>query len=55
MVVKASDGARLAICDAVPLLKDLKMKATSVTLRRGTVIRDIRSIEDAAEIECIAE
>ena len=55
IVVKDSNGARLASGDSLLLIKDLKVKGTSVTLKRGTMIRNIRLTEDAAEIECNAE
>lgn len=54
--VKDSNGNRLQDGDAVTLTKDLPVKGTSVTLKRGTMIKNIRLIEDDAEhIECNAE
>ncbi len=55
VVVKDSNGARLADGDQVTLIKDLKVKGTSVTLKRGTVIRNIRLTDTPGEIECNAE
>lgn len=55
MPVKDSNGAELADGDSVMLIKDLKVKGTSVTLKRGTVIKNIRLTEDEEEIECHAE
>ena len=52
IVVKDSNGARLADGDAVTLIKDLKVKGTSVTLKRGTLARNIRLTDDPALIEC---
>jgi protein PhnA len=55
VVVKDSNGAQLASGDSVMVIKDLKVKGTSVTLKRGTVIRNIRLTDSAEEIECNAE
>ena len=53
--VKDSNGTLLKDGDSVLLIKDLKVKGTSVTLKRGTLIKNIRLTDDAAEIECNAE
>lgn len=50
-----SNGTKLADGDAVTLIKDLKVKGTSTTLKRGTLIKNIRITDDPAEIECNAE
>ena len=50
--VRDAVGNRLADGDSVTLVKDLKVKGTSLTLRRGTVIRSIRLTGDAQEIDC---
>lgn len=42
MKVKDSNGAPLSEGDSVTLIKDLKVKGTSVTLKRGTLIKSIR-------------
>lgn len=55
VVVKDSNGAVLKDGDSVTLIKDLKVKGTSVTLKRGTMIRNIRLTGDEGEIECNAE
>jgi protein PhnA len=52
---KDSNGAILNDGDSVTLIKDLKVKGTSVTLKRGTLIKNIRLTGDPAEIECNAE
>lgn len=52
---KDSKGTQLIDGDAVTLIKDLKVKGTSVTLKRGLLIRNIRLTDDPAEIECNAE
>lgn len=53
--VKDMNGNILADGDQVTVVKDLKVKGTSVTLKRGTLIRNIRLTGDPAEIECNAE
>lgn len=45
-------GNRLSDGDSVTLVKDLKVKGTSQTLKRGTVIRSIRLTGDPQEIDC---
>ncbi len=37
------------------VIKDLKVKGSSVTLKRGTVIKNIRVTEDEENIECNAD
>jgi len=55
MTVKDSNGTALADGDSVQVIKDLKVKGTSITLKRGTVIKNIRLTEDEEEIECNAD
>lgn len=55
MDVKDSNGNALADGDSVTVTKDLKVKGTSVTLKRGTMIRNIRLTDDPALIECNAD
>jgi protein PhnA len=50
MVVKDSNGNYLVDGDSVMFIKDLKAKGTSVTLKRGTLIKNMRPIEDEEEI-----
>lgn len=52
IVVKDSNGAVLANGDSVTLIKDLKVKGTSVTLKRGTLVKNIRLTDDEELIEC---
>lgn len=54
-IVKDSNGAELKDGDSVTLIKDLKVKGSSVVLKRGTTIKNIRLTDDPAEIECRAE
>jgi len=56
LIVKDCNGNILRDGDAVTLTKDLKVKGSGgVTLKRGTVIKNIRLTDDADEIECNAE
>ena len=55
MEVKDSNGNPLSDGDSVQVIKDLKVKGTSVTLKRGTTIKNIRLTSDEDEIECNAE
>jgi protein PhnA len=50
-----SNGTILNDGDSVTLIKDLKVKGTSVTLKRGTLVKNIRLSGDPEEIECNAE
>jgi protein PhnA len=52
MDVKDSNGTALNDGDSVLVIKDLKVKGTSVTLKRGTMIKNIRLTSDEEEIEC---
>ena len=51
MTVKDANGNELKDGDTVTLIKDLKVKGTSVTLKRGTVVKSIRLTDDEDEIE----
>lgn len=55
MDVKDANGNVLNDGDAVHLTKDLKVKGTSVTLKRGTLIKNIRLTSNPGEVECNAE
>ncbi len=53
MEVKDSNGNILEDGDSVLVIKDLKVKGSNINLKRGTVIKNIRTDEDDAEnIEC---
>ncbi len=49
--VKDSNGTVLNDGDSVQVIKDLKVKGSSVTLKRGTIIKSIRLTSDLDEIE----
>lgn len=52
IIVKDSNGTVLSDGDSVTVIKDLKVKGTSVTLKRGTVCKNIRLTDDEDLIEC---
>lgn len=53
--VKDSNGNLLKDGDSVQIIKDLNVKGTSVTLKRGTIIKNIRLSDDEENIECNAD
>ena len=55
MAVRDAHGNELNDGDSVHLIKDLKVKGTSVTLKRGTLIKNIRLTSKEGEVECNAE
>lgn len=55
MEVRDSNGNPLAEGDSVTVIKDLKVKGTSVTLKRGTQVKNIRLTDDPELIECNVE
>ncbi len=52
MEVKDSNGNLLQDGDTVQVIKDLKVKGTSSTLKRGKTIKGIRLTDNPEEIEC---
>ncbi|GJM17414.1 MAG: PhnA-like protein [Thermodesulfobacteriota bacterium] len=52
MTTKDSNGAELIDGDSVQVIKDLKVKGTSNTLKRGTLYKNIRLTSKEEEIEC---
>jgi len=54
-VVKDAHGTVLADGDAVILIKDLRLKGSSQTLKGGTKIRSIRLVDGDHEIDCKVE
>ncbi len=51
MEVKDSNGTILNEGDSVQIIKDLKVKGSSLTLKRGTVVKKIRLTDNDEEIE----
>ncbi len=52
---KDSNGTILNDGDSVYLIKDLKVKGTSVTLKRGTLVKKIQLTNNEEEVECNVE
>jgi protein PhnA len=52
MEVKDSNGTALGDGDSVQVIKDLKVKGSSNTLKRGKVFKNIRLTDKEEEIEC---
>jgi protein PhnA len=55
METRDSNGTVLSDGDNVTLIKDLKVKGTSVTLKRGMLVKGIRLTGDPDEVECRVE
>lgn len=51
-VVKDANGAILSDGDAVVLIKDLKVKGSSITLKMGTKVKSIRLVGGDHEVDC---
>ena len=51
-VVKDSNGNILSDGDAVTVIKDLKVKGSSSTLKQGTKVKSIRLVEGDHNIDC---
>jgi protein PhnA len=51
-IVRDSNGAQLNDGDSVTLIKDLKVKGTSETIKRGALVKNIRLTGNPGEIEC---
>ena len=52
MTVRDANGAELKDGDTVTLVKDLKVKGSSTTLKRGATFKNIRLTDSEEEIEC---
>lgn len=55
MDTKDCNGNTLSDGDSVTIIKDLKVKGSSIVLKRGTQIKNIRLTANEEEIECNAE
>ena len=51
-VPKDSNGAELFDGDAVTVIKDLKVRGSSMVIKRGTKVKSIRLTEDPEEVDC---
>ncbi len=50
--IKDAHGNILVDGDAVYLIKDLKVKGSSTTLKKGTKVRSIRLVSGDHEVDC---
>ncbi|HQR83751.1 MAG TPA: zinc ribbon domain-containing protein YjdM [Polynucleobacter sp.] len=55
LIVKDANGNLLADGDSVTLIKDLKVKGSSTTLKVGTKIKGIRLVSGDHEVDCKTE
>ena len=51
-VVRDANGTLLADGDTVTLIKDLKVKGSSITLKVGSKIKGIRIVDGDHELDC---
>ena len=51
-VPKDSNGTELLDGDSVTVIKDLKVKGSSMVIKRGTKVKSIRLTEDPGEVDC---
>lgn len=54
-VAKDSNGTELFDGDAVTVIKDLKVKGSSMVIKRGTKVKSIRLTENPEEVDCKIE
>ncbi len=52
MDVKDSNGNPLSDGDSVQVIKDLKVKGASMTLKRGKTFKKIKLTNKSGEVEC---
>jgi protein PhnA len=52
VAVKDSNGNELKSGDSVTVIKDLPVKASSIVIKRGTTIKNIRLTNNPEQIEC---
>jgi protein PhnA len=55
LIVKDANGNLLADGDTVTLIKDLKVKGSSTTLKVGSKIKGIRLVSGDHEVDCKTE
>ena len=54
-VARDSNGAELQDGDAVTVIKDLKVRGSSMVIKRGTKVKSIRLTENPEEVDCKIE
>lgn len=47
-----SNGAELMDGDSVTVIKDLKVKGSSMVIKRGTKVKSIRLTDEPTEVDC---
>ncbi|MDH3400009.1 MAG: alkylphosphonate utilization protein [Chromatiales bacterium] len=52
MAARDSNGTELVDGDSVQVIKDLKVKGTSATLKRGSVYKNVRLSSNDEQVEC---
>ncbi|MGL4907768.1 MAG: zinc ribbon domain-containing protein YjdM [Bacteroidales bacterium] len=50
-----ANGNELCNGDAVTVIQDLKVKGSSMVIKRGTKVKSIRLTDDLAEVDCKIE
>ncbi|MFI3294580.1 MAG: zinc ribbon domain-containing protein YjdM [Rikenellaceae bacterium] len=50
-----SNGAELITGDAVVVIKDLKVRGSSMVIKRGTKVKSIRLTDDPEHVDCKIE
>ena len=51
-VPKDSNGVELLDGDSVTVIKDLKVRGSSMVIKRGTKVKSIRLTDDPEEVDC---
>lgn len=54
-VPKDSNGAELLDGDSVTVIKDLKVRGSSMVIKRGTKVKSIRLTDNPEEVDCKIE
>ncbi len=51
-IAKDSNGVELLDGDSVTVIKDLKVKGSSMVIKRGTKVKSIRLTDNPEEVDC---
>lgn len=51
-IPKDSNGTELLDGDSVTVIKDLKVKGSSMVIKRGTKVKSIRLTDEPTEVDC---
>lgn len=51
-VARDSNGTELADGDSVTIIKDLKVRGSSLVLKRGTKVKSIKLTDNPEEVDC---